>query len=177
MPESAVGRGGRFPPPGSCRPGPRPSPACHRPSWDRPSLVAYPLLHPPHVSRQPSLVMPTVVPTFVASDDANTLRRAIADPDRSADEPKVDSVRDLFVNQPKRVLALRDRRGREARLVRGAPFEAGLRRLTSWTFVLVESGHLADGTRSDEGEPMAGKSDSRGRLSWTEQREDRSSTD
>ena len=121
--------------------------------------------------------MPTVVPTFVASDDAKTLRRAIADPDRFADEPKVDGVRDLVVSQPKRVLDVRNRRGEKRDRLHGNEFETGLRRLASWTFVLVEIGHLADGTSSDEGEPIAGKSDEKGRLSWAERREDRSSTD
>ena len=104
-------------------------------------------------------MIPTVAPTSVANDGAKALRQAIADPDRFADEPKVDGVRDLVVYQPKRVLDSRNRRREERDRVRGDAFEAGRRRLASWTFVLADSGHLADGTRSDEGEPIAGRSD------------------
>jgi ATP-dependent DNA ligase len=74
-------------------------------------------------------VLPAVVPHLVANDGARALRRAIADPDRFACEPKVDGARGLVVYQPERVLEMPNPRGEKRDWLRGDAFEAGLRRL------------------------------------------------
>jgi bifunctional non-homologous end joining protein LigD len=74
-------------------------------------------------------VLPSVVPQLVANDGTRALRRAIADPERFAFEPKVDGVRGLVVYQPGRVLEMRNRRGEKRDWLRGGAFERGLRRL------------------------------------------------
>jgi ATP-dependent DNA ligase len=74
-------------------------------------------------------MIPAVVPHLVAGDGARALRRAIADPDRFACEPKVDGARGLVVYQPERVLEMPNPRGEKRDWLRGDAFEAGLRRL------------------------------------------------
>ena len=74
-------------------------------------------------------LVPTVLPQLVANDGARALRRAIADPDRFACEPKVDGVRGLVVYGPERSIETRNRRGERRNWLRGDEFEAGLRRL------------------------------------------------
>ena len=74
-------------------------------------------------------MLPTVIPQLVANDGIRALRRAIADPDRVACEPKVDGGRGLVVYQPERILEMRNRRGDRRDWLRGDAFEAGLRRL------------------------------------------------
>jgi ATP-dependent DNA ligase len=75
------------------------------------------------------LVLPAVVPQLVANDGSRTLRRAIADPERFACEPKVDGVGGLVIYGPEHTIEARNRRGERRDWLRGDGFEAGLRRL------------------------------------------------
>lgn len=74
-------------------------------------------------------MLPAVVPQLVANDAPRVLRKAIADPERFACEPKVDGVRGLVVYGPERTIETRNRRGERRDWLRGDAFEAGLRRL------------------------------------------------
>jgi ATP-dependent DNA ligase len=78
------------------------------------------------------------------------LRRAIADPDRYACEPKVDGVRGLVIYGPEDTIETRNRRGERRDWLRGDAFEAGLRRLAA------KLPSLWDGTVLD-GELTAGR--------------------
>jgi ATP-dependent DNA ligase len=76
-------------------------------------------------------VLPAVVPQLVANDAPRALRRAIADPERFACEPKVDGVRGLVVYGTEHTVETRNRRGERRDWLRGNEFEMGLRRLAN----------------------------------------------
>jgi bifunctional non-homologous end joining protein LigD len=88
-------------------------------------------------------VVPTVVPQLLANNGSAVLRRAIADPERYACEPKVDGVRGLVVFHEGRV-ETRNRRGVRRDWLRGDGFERGLRDLASRLPILWE-GTVLDG--------------------------------
>jgi ATP-dependent DNA ligase len=73
--------------------------------------------------------LPAVVPQLLANDAPRALRKAIADPDRYACEPKVDGVRGLVVYGPEHTIETRNRRGERRDWLPGDDFERGLRRL------------------------------------------------
>lgn len=88
-------------------------------------------------------MVPAVIQQLVANDAARALRRAIADPDRYACEPKVDGVRGLVVFDDG-ALETRNRRGVKRDWLRGDAFEAGLRRLAAYLPILWR-GTVLDG--------------------------------
>jgi hypothetical protein len=66
---------------------------------------------------------PAVIPQLLANDGARALRRAIADPDRYACEPKVDGVRGLVCFDAG-VVETRNRQGIRRDWLRGDVFES-----------------------------------------------------
>lgn len=74
-------------------------------------------------------MVPAVLPQLVANDGPRAIRQATADPERFACEPKVNGVRGLVVYGPEHSIEMRNRRGERRDWLRGAVFEAGLRRL------------------------------------------------
>jgi bifunctional non-homologous end joining protein LigD len=75
--------------------------------------------------------LPAVVPQLLANDAPRALRKAIADPDRYACEPKVDGVRGLVVYGPEHTIETRNRRGDRRDWLPGDDFERGLGRLAN----------------------------------------------